>query len=149
MLAAALSRRWWIAGVLTLALAVVSSGLALAGTPGYSVKVSVPAVPVRQGQTVRIVVHGDAIDRAGMDLYTSRPACLPNWKDEVNLAKDGLARLRIGSFERGAFSRQFDLPAAEIGTHHACAYLFSTVSTGHSGKTLAHVAAYWLVRSAG
>lgn len=137
-----ITRTKWIAGVLTLVLATASGDLAL-GKTGYSVKVSVPTTSVREGQTVVITVHGDAIDHALMDLYTARPACLPSWKAEANLGKDGTAQLRLGGDRvRGAFSRRFDLRAFGIGTHHACAYLYS-----RDLHTLAHAAVTWLVRS--
>ena len=149
MLGAALSRRWWIAGLLVLALAAASNGLALGKTPGYNIKLSVPT-EVRQGQMVDITVSGDAPRQGNttMDVYTSRLACLPKWKDEVELAKgdNPAVMLRLGGDKvSGAFSRRLmPLHAGAIGTHHACAYLFTSLG---GDKTFDYAAAYWLVKS--
>jgi hypothetical protein len=137
-----ITRTRWIAGLATLALAAASTGLAT-GKAAYNVKLSVPTTPVRDGQRVDLRVYGDAIDRVGMDLYTSGHACLQSWGAEVELAKAGRARLRLYEPVQGAFSRHFDLLEGGKGTHYACAYLFRTRGPD---ETIAHAAAPWHVR---
>jgi hypothetical protein len=137
MLAAALSRRWWIAGVLTLALAAASSDVAL-GMPTYSVNVSVPTT-AQQGQKVDIKVHGHAGDRVSLSVYTSTAACRDKVFDEAKIVHFGGTHHKLTAEVDGSFSTGFRVEGAK-GTHYACAYLYKS-----SFKTLAHGAASWQV----
>jgi hypothetical protein len=145
MLAAALSRRWWISGLVTLALAVGSSGVALAGgsRPGlgtYLLRVSVQPQTVPGHLGVRITVHGHTpiTNRVTLEVFSTKAFCQPKASDEA--AYKSPSKM-VGKTEvEGRFDRSFPDVKAARGDHLACAYLYT-----NPNDTLARAHASWKV----
>jgi hypothetical protein len=153
MLAAALSRRSWIAGLVTLALAGAASGVALAAPtapPHLIVHITVPR-EVLAGRSHDIVVHGDArvsssgVAHAVLDVYTSLGLNAPQ-VDCPATAKEAAAQgdhRALSKLVLGPFSLrvEFREPGQIItrGYWEACAYLVF-------GHTSGRAQARWTIR---
>lgn len=129
----------WIVGLLPLAVAAASSGIAQ-GMPMYSVNLSLPTTPTRLGQKVDIKVHGHAGARVSLSVYTSTVACRHTLFDEAKIVHHGGTHHRLTAEVDGKFSTSLRVEGAK-GTNYACAYLYMS-----SFKTLAHAAASWVVK---
>jgi hypothetical protein len=146
MLAAALSRRWWIVGLLTLALTAASGGLAL-GVDKNSIKVSTPFFPVGPGKEAVIKVSGGAIfplpgdESTHIDVFTSVEPCKGTAHAEIEL----VPRLATGRLSHKAVKNEFkeDVRVTERarGKYYACAYLYILPQD----RQVAHAADSWRV----
>lgn len=146
MLGAALSRRWWIVGVLTLALTAASGGLAL-GVDKNSIKVSAPFFPVGVGKEAVIKVHGEAIhplpgnESTHIDVYTSAEPCKDTAHAEAGLAPRKATGRLAHVAVKSMFKADVRVKEGARGKYYACAYLYVLPQD----KQLAHAADSWRV----
>ena len=142
------TRATWIAALAAVALAVGSSGVALAGPTlthrglgTYLLRVSVEPKTVPGHKGVLITAHGDSppTDRVELEVFaTSFPFCQPQAAQEAENPK--ASKVVIKEKVEGNFSRSVNYVAAARGEQRACAYLYKVPSL-----TLAHGYGSWKV----
>jgi hypothetical protein len=146
MLAAALSRRWWIAGSLTLALVAASTGVAL-GVGMNSIKVSAPFFPVGPGKEAVIKVSGEAIfplpgdESTHIDVYTSVEPCKGTAHAEAELAPRKATGRLAHVAVKNMFKAEVRVKESARGKYYACAYLYVLPQD----MQIAHAADSWRV----
>jgi hypothetical protein len=140
--AAAPDRAWWIAGLVTFALAGASSGVALAGptlehaglgTYILTVSVEPTTVPGHKGVLITARGHTPLTNRVELEVYATRYFCQPKASDEAENPK--ASKLILKEKVEGRFSRSVNHVVAVKGEHRACGYLFKvpdhTLARGH------------------
>jgi hypothetical protein len=129
-----------IVGLATLALALASSAVALAGTPGgYKLHLSVPET-VLEGSDASITAHGYAPDRVQLEVLVSTGSgcSFIALAEEKKLPKPKeLIKKEVDK----NFSDTVRYLAPK-GEHRACAYLFKV---GMPFDTVAHAGGSWRV----
>ena len=143
MLAAALSRRWSIAGLVTLALAGASSGIAVGKATNSGVrfvphvtftfvKVILPHKPITAGfHDPLIGVEGETQKSARGTEFVQMQPCKPTPTAEVALVREEKAFSQIGQSVDGPFTVvRNPYQRFKKGKNYACAYLQEGSSSG-------------------